>query len=187
MNFQETQTFLTMLWSLFPNAPKCDAESKKAMVAAWFYVLHEYALNDAWKAASEALKDKPSFIPTAFEVLAKCKKTLNTDAFLGDEYHKLENVFIGSTSIYQNHCNFDYEIRCLRSELNHETDPEKISELESLIAQNEEQRFIEKRMFVLFRIACEEAERAYDENERKKYSQDLIKFGISGQTKQLQL
>lgn len=177
MNLQDTQTFLTMLWSLFPNAPKCDADSKKAMVSAWFYVLHEYTINDVWTAAQSALRDKPSFIPTAYEVLARCKKTLNPDLFLGSEYEDLESKFTGSTNLYQSHNNYDYELRCLCRELGDEHEKERIDEINGYIRHNIEQRNIDSRLSELLNAASEAAERAYDKAEQSRYYKDIQSLG----------
>ena len=178
MNINETQTFLTMLWSLFPNAPKCDADSKKAMIAAWFYVLHEYTLNDVWEGSQRVLRDKPSFIPNAFEILASCKKTVNPDAFLDSEYYDLEQKFTGSTHIYQQSCDYDYEIKRLLDERN-SADAGRAEEIDELIRQNIEQRSIEARLDDLFMTAQIAAEKAYSDKEFTKYAGDLKALGFT--------
>ncbi len=178
MNINETQTFLTMLWSLFPNAPKCDADSKKAMIAAWFYVLHEFSLSDVWEGSQRVLRDKPSFIPNAFEILASCKKTVNPDAFLDAEYYNLEKRFTGSTHIYQQSSDYEYEIKRLYME-RQSCDESRAVEIDDLIRQNLEQQSLEDQMDELLMTAQIAAEKAYNDREFSKYSHDMKALGFS--------
>lgn len=179
MNIEETRNFLTMLWSLFPNAPRSSSDEKKATVAAWFYVLHEYSIGDVWIASQKVLYEKPVFIPTAYEILSRCHKTTNPERFLGDEYAELEKRFTGCTHIYQQSGNYDYELLRLHVDLDSESDEGRQNELRALILQNTEQRSIERRMDELFSAASNAALREYDNNERNKYSKDLIQLGFA--------
>lgn len=179
MNIEETRNFLTMLWSLFPNAPKVSPEEKKATVVAWFYVLHEYAIGDVWAASQAILHEKPIFIPTAFEILSRCRKTTNPNRFLGDEYAELENRFIGSTHIYQPNDDFDYEIFRLTRDQMEEKNEDSKEKLQHLIRQNVEQRNIHRRMDYLLTAALNAAESEYDRIEYSKYSKDLMQLGFS--------
>ncbi len=186
MNIEDTRNFLTMLWSLFPNAPKSSPDEKRATVAAWFCVLHEYTISDAWNAAQEVLREKPTFIPTAFEILNRCRKTVNPEDFVCSEYKDLESKYIGSTKIYQNRNNYDYELSCLYRELDGETDDEKIAVLNTRIRQNIDQRFIERRLLELYHEAHITAEAMYDQREKARYSADFksLGFGICSENQQ---
>lgn len=178
MNIEDTRNFLTMLWSLFPNAPRISAEEKSATIAAWFYVLHKYSLSDVWESAQSVLHDKPTFIPTAFEILNRCEKTLIPEDFVDAEYKDLESKFIGSTKIYQSRNNYDYELSCLYRDLEGEKDAKRVNKLNECIQQNIDQKFIEKRLLVLYHEARIIAEAVYDQGQRERYSNDMKQLGF---------
>ena len=85
MTLKETKQLLTMIWSLFPNAPKLTREDKEAMAFAWLAMLWEYSLQDVWKATQVAMSIEQRFVPTAPEVLKHCYKSYNSDGFLKKE------------------------------------------------------------------------------------------------------
>lgn len=89
MTLNETKGFLSMLWSLYPNAPKLTAEDKALMAVSWFNLLYEFSLADVWEAAKRCFDIQPRFTPTAPEVRAQCRRTLNVESFLDASYDQL--------------------------------------------------------------------------------------------------
>lgn len=89
MNLRETQQLLTMLWSMYPNAPNLSKEDKEVMATAWLGIMWEYSLEDVWKAVKQCFEHEPRFVPTAPEVLKRCSKTYNIELYLPPEYETL--------------------------------------------------------------------------------------------------
>ena len=89
MNQKETAQLLSMIWSLYPNAPKITREDKEAMVFSWLCMLHEYSLADVWAGVKECMRKEPRFVPTAPEVMQKCEKSYNVERYLPKEYGEL--------------------------------------------------------------------------------------------------
>lgn len=89
MNLRETQQLLTMLWSMYPNAPKLSREDKEVMAVAWLGLMYEFSLEDVWKAVRQCFEHEPRFIPTAPEVLKRCSKDYKIERYLPPEYEKL--------------------------------------------------------------------------------------------------
>lgn len=89
MNLRETQQLLTMIWSMYPNAPKLTREDKDVMAVAWLGLMYEYSLEDVWKAVKICIEKEPRFVPTAPEVLRNCTKDYRTERFLPPEYEEL--------------------------------------------------------------------------------------------------
>ena len=89
MNLRETQQLLTMLWSMYPNAPKLSRDDKEVMATAWLGLLFEYSLEDVWKAVRQCFEHEPRFLPTAPEVLKRCSKDYKIERYLPPEYETL--------------------------------------------------------------------------------------------------
>lgn len=89
MNLRETQQLLTMLWSMYPNAPKLSRDDKEVMATAWLGLLYEFSLEDVWKAVKQCFENEPRFIPTAPEILKRCSKNYKTELYLPKEYESL--------------------------------------------------------------------------------------------------
>ena len=89
MNLKETQQLLSMIWSMYPNAPKLSREDKEMMAFAWLGLLYEYSLNDVWKGVRKATEQESRFVPTAPEVLKYCQKEYQIERYLPSEYSEL--------------------------------------------------------------------------------------------------
>lgn len=89
MNLKETQQLLSMIWSMYPNAPKLSREDKEMMAFAWLGLLYEYSLADVWKAVRKCFENESRFVPTAPEVLKYCQKEYQIERYLPSEYSEL--------------------------------------------------------------------------------------------------
>ena len=89
MNLIDTRQLLTMLWGLYPNAPKLSSDERDVMAMAWLAILYEYSLEDVWQATKKCVAHEPRFVPTAPEILKHCEKTLHIDRYLPQEYQEL--------------------------------------------------------------------------------------------------
>lgn len=90
MNINECRQCLSYIYSTHPNAPTLTKEDKTRMVAAYFRVLYKYTLNDVLSAIDRFCQDKPSYIPTAYEIESRVVKTLDIERFLPAEYWQLD-------------------------------------------------------------------------------------------------
>ena len=81
MNLEQTRQILSFIWSANPNAPKMDDVDKQRIAAAYCITLHEYSFHDVMDAVLECGK-KSTFVPSAFEILAHCKKRYDIGRFM---------------------------------------------------------------------------------------------------------
>ena len=93
MNISETRQLLTMIWSLFPNAPKLSQADKEAMVIVWIDLLYPYKPQDVWLAVKRCVEREPRFVPSAPEIKANVSKTLDWDKHKSAECLALEKKF----------------------------------------------------------------------------------------------
>ena len=89
MNIAQTKQILSYIWSTHPSAPKYSDEGKTRIIASYFRVLYKYSVNDVLAAIDAVCADKPTFIPSAYEIEAKCEKSVYVDAYLPRKYHEL--------------------------------------------------------------------------------------------------
>lgn len=89
MNIAQTKQVLSYIWSTHPSAPKYSDEGKTRIIASYFRVLYKYSVNDVLAAVDAVCSDKPTFIPSAYEIEAKCQKTVNVEFYLPNRYHEL--------------------------------------------------------------------------------------------------
>lgn len=92
MNISQTRQILAYLWASHPGAPRYTDDDKMRTIAAFFRVLYGFSVDDVLKAVDAVCGDKPTYIPSAYEVLAKCKKSIDVDAYLPHEYHDLSKA-----------------------------------------------------------------------------------------------
>lgn len=89
MNIAQTRQILSYLWASHPGATRYTDDDKLRTIAAFFRVLHGFSAEDVLRAVDAVCEGKPTFIPSAYEVLAKCEKTVDINAFLPHEYISL--------------------------------------------------------------------------------------------------
>lgn len=163
MNLHETQQLLTMLWSLYPNAPKLSKDDKSVMAMAWLSVLYEYSREDVWMATKRCIAAEPRFVPTAPEILKRCEKTLHIERYLTPEYTELTGKIDLSIEA-------EMERRQLIRLMDQckELDPED----RKLYAKVKAEQAIIKRIDTLWRAARETAENVYEQAEQAKLYED---------------
>ena len=86
MNIQQTQQVLSYIWSTHPSAPKYSEDGKVRTVAAYFRVLYQYSVEDVLEAVDRICRESPTFIPSAYEIEAKCTRHVDIEAYLSSEY-----------------------------------------------------------------------------------------------------
>lgn len=86
MNIQQTQQVLSYIWSTHPSAPKYSEDGKMRTVAAYFRVLYQYSVEDVLDAVDRVCRESATFIPSAYEIEAKCTKHADIEAYLSSEY-----------------------------------------------------------------------------------------------------
>lgn len=157
MNINECRQCLSYIYSTHPNSPTLTNEDKTRMVAAYFRILYKYTLADVLGAIDRFCKDKPSFIPTAYEIESCVVKTLDVDKFLPSEYWQLDK------ELYQYKAE---NIYCLQAELRikyrlSESEQEK-EELKKEFENCEKRLEIEKRLAELYDSAEQQASNVYN-------------------------
>lgn len=85
MNIAQTRQVLTYIWSTHPNAPKLEGDGKTAIIASYFRVLYKYSIDDVLDAVDRVCHES-AFIPSAYEIEAKCTKHVEIGAYLSSEY-----------------------------------------------------------------------------------------------------
>lgn len=75
MKLQDAATLVAFLWGTHPNAPRQTQDERDNTIAAYFYALWDYSIQDAMAGAHAACIERPGFVPTAYEIRAKCVKT----------------------------------------------------------------------------------------------------------------
>ena len=90
MNIAQTRQVLTYLWATHPSAGKLDEDSKTAIIASFFRILFKYDIQDVLAAVDDVCRDSPTFVPSAYEIEARCVRRVDVERFLGDEYRDAE-------------------------------------------------------------------------------------------------
>lgn len=166
MNRQETARLLTIVWSLYPNAPKMTREDKEAMVMAWLALLYEYALNDVWEAVKECMEHEPRFVPTAPEVLTRCRKSYAVERYLPKEYAKLCATVDMTAAAEGTRVSLERMLR--HAEASHGLADWEREQLEGIERERATIREIER----MWNEAAETARIAYEQGERAKLAED---------------
>lgn len=161
MNLRETQQLLTMLWSLYPNAPKLSKDDKEVMAMAWLTILYEYSLQDVWQAVLKCFEHESRFVPTAPDVLKRCEKNYHIERYLPAKYYELQNNIDLSSK-----AEFRRQRILLRNSAS--LDEEERQQFER--AKTEQQHI--KEMDAMWREAEQTAQVAYDQIERSKLADD---------------
>lgn len=92
MNIAQTRQVLTYLWATHPSARKTDDDSKTAIIASYFRVLCKFDVNDVLDAVDRMCRESTTFIPSAYEIEAKCTKRININAvFPKEEYESVKS------------------------------------------------------------------------------------------------
>lgn len=167
MNLRETKQLLTMLWSMYPNAPKLSKEDKEIMAMAWLTCLYEYSLEDVWKAVKKCVEREPRFIPTAPEVQKRTEKDYKVEKYLTQEYEDLNRLIDRSitTEIGRERRLREFKVRI-------ENKKELTEEEKEIFEKDKIDSEISKRIDKLWNEAYEEARIAYEQRERAKLADD---------------
>lgn len=86
MNIAQTRQVLTYIWSTHPSAPKLEGDGKTAIIASYFRILYRFDINDVLEAVDRVCRESVTFIPSAYEIEAKCTKHVDVGPYLTDEY-----------------------------------------------------------------------------------------------------
>lgn len=86
MNIAQTQQVLSYIWSTHPSAPKYSDEGKTRIIASYFRILYRFDINDVLEAVDRVCRESVTFIPSAYEIEAKCTKHVDVGPYLTDEY-----------------------------------------------------------------------------------------------------
>ena len=86
MNIAQTQQVLSYIWSTHPSAPKYSDEGKTRIIASYFRILYKYSIDDVLEAVDRVCRESATFIPSAYEIEAKCTKHVDIEAYLSSEY-----------------------------------------------------------------------------------------------------
>lgn len=174
MNVKETKTILSMVWTMYPNAPKLDANERQGTVLSWFGCLHSFSAADVWNAILQATEEQPRFIPSAPEIKKRCKKTLdNYELFASDEYFEVKDKikelreFLAKDFVIMNE-EFPYKFWSLYTKSNAITAEQKAVGQEVFW----EYRGLLEKLETLKSEALQKAEDAYDFGERVKIADD---------------
>jgi hypothetical protein len=161
MNLRETQQLLTMIWSMYPNAPRLSREDKEVMAMAWLGLMYEYSLEDVWKAARQCFEAEPRFIPTAPEVMRRCTKSYKVERYLPPEYAALTTGIDLTFNACRQRDNLERALR-MRAQERELDGGEKtmLAEIETEQARIREIDRIWGEAYQTARIAYEQAERA---------------------------
>ena len=165
MNTRETQQLLSMIWSMFPNAPKLTKDDKTVMVMSWLSLLHEYSVEDVWKAVKRCIDREPRFVPTAPEVMKNCFKNVDVEHYLPANYEELSETIDRSFSAVASR---NYEIKFYR-----DTDKDQLTPVQAATLQRlEHEREIERKLNAMWAEALSKATAAYDRREKEKLRDD---------------
>lgn len=165
MNMKETQQLLSMIWSMYPNAPKLSREDKEMMAFAWLGLLYEYSLADVWKAVHRCFASESRFVPTAPEVLRHCTKEYQIERYLPSEYEALRAELrekLGGRSPAEVYGLIEMFRKCKP-----ETDEER-----RLLTDMLDARQILRRLDEIWDIAYATAKNAYASAEKRKLIDD---------------
>lgn len=189
MNIAQTQQVLSYIWSTHPSAPKYSDEGKTRIIASYFRILFKYDIQDVLAAVDAVCRESATFIPSAYEIEAKCQKHVDVERFLGDEYReaarRLEDAEARRIALEPEYdCAFK-----ARSELylgkiiSFMTDEEKaefyakVAPLNAVIRQyedlSEECHQLKDRKDELYSLALWEAYEAYDRAQAQLAHNDL--------------
>lgn len=89
MNIAQTRQVLTYIWSTHPSAPKLEGDGKTATIASYFRILYKYSIEDVLEAVDHVCRESATFIPSAYEIEAKCTRHVDVEAYLSREYEMI--------------------------------------------------------------------------------------------------
>lgn len=89
MNIEQTRQVMAYLWATHPSAPKYGDDDKARTIASYFRVLYKFDINDVLEAVDRVCRESSTFIPSAYEIEAKCTRHVDVEYYLPDEYHKV--------------------------------------------------------------------------------------------------
>lgn len=89
MNIAQTRQVMAYLWATHPSAPKYIDDDKARTIASYFRVLYKYSIEDVLEAVDRVCRESATFIPSAYEIEAKCTRHVDVEYYLPDEYHKV--------------------------------------------------------------------------------------------------
>lgn len=91
MNIAQTRQVLTYIWATHPSAGKLDDDSKTAIIASYFRILYKFDINDVLEAVDRVCRESVTFIPSAYEIEAKCRRHVDIEAYLSREYEMVSD------------------------------------------------------------------------------------------------
>lgn len=159
----DAKTLLTWLWGLFPNAPKLSADDRQAMAYSYWELLKEFSADDVMAATRKCLKEKPSFVPTAPEILKNCR--ISNDyiwSFLPSEYYETLDAYNRlsvDSFFYEN--DLELEIVCLERWLLHKEKDSEYSRLSEILKKDKEKLMLERKMHEIFNESEKKAIASY--------------------------
>lgn len=86
MNIAQTRQVMAYLWATHPSAPKYTDDDKARTIASYFRILYKFDINDVLEAVDRVCRESATFIPSAYEIEAKCTRHVDIEAYLSSEY-----------------------------------------------------------------------------------------------------
>lgn len=86
MNIAQTRQVMAYLWATHPSAPKYNDDDKARTIASYFRILYKFDINDVLEAVDRVCRESVTFIPSAYEIEAKCTRHVEIEAYLSSEY-----------------------------------------------------------------------------------------------------
>ena len=171
MNISQTRSVLTYMWATHPCTAKLDDDSKNAIIASYFRVLYKYSMNDVLDAVDRACRVSSPFLPSAYEIDAKCVKNPNVDAFLPPEYYELDKQF--------SEFKHDYlpELYLAESNCKHAKTDDEREEFQRQVDGIRARIGIEEQMRKIYRHAEALATEVYDREQIQMAQADLCALG----------
>ena len=194
MNIAHTRQVLTYIWATHPSSGKLDDDSKTAIIASYFRILYKYDIQDVLEAVDQVCRASATFIPSAYEIEAKCTKHVDVEAYLSREYEMVserleeaesrkrefelqyESAFAQRAQLLDGGVMLDLMSDDRRAQLENALAP-----LEATISQYydmcEECRQLAARRDELYNRASWEAYDAYDRAQTQMAHKDLCSLG----------
>lgn len=189
MNIAQTRQVMSYIWATHPNAPRYTDEDKIRTVAAYFKVLYKYSIQDVLSAVDSVCSDNPTFIPSAYEIKAKCEKHVCIEKYLPKEYYVLEKS-LEDKEVIKNSLNSSYleafnersrilgwHILSLMSEQEKQELCQRLKPYEIIIKRYNDMselcKGIKKKMSEIYTYAASKAYEEYDKYEETLACSDL--------------
>lgn len=189
MNIAQTRQVMAYLWATHPSAPKYNDDDKARTIASYFRILYKFDINDVLEAVDSVCRESATFIPSAYEIEAKCTRRVDIEAYLSREYElvleRLEKAEARRREFKQIYDSAFKQRSNLLSGVIFESEKaelsEKIAPFDEVIEQYydmiEECRHLKARKEELYNRASWEAYDAYDRAQVQLAHKDLCSLG----------